>query len=431
MSRQKFPAYFSSSGWNEMLHPRRPGAPFAGTIRAPYVVIGAGFTGVAIARRLAELDPQARILLIEAGSVGEGPSGRNSGFTRRIDAPEGADPASLAQGEALGRYSAEGFDTLRRLVEEHAIDCHLSRCGTHRAAATARGAQALRAHAKVLDAAGVEYRMLDRAALAGRIGSAYYGIGLYTPDAWQVQPAALIRGLVDTLPSNVTLYENSPVRRLAREENGWRLILDAGEVTAGKLFLATNAFVKSFGFERARVVKIFTYAGVTEALPEAERPALGSLSEWGVLPMHRLGSTLRRIGPDRVMVRSLYAYEADLPEERVRAELTSRLHRRWPELAHRGFEYLWGGSTALTMNGSPVWGEKAPGLYLSAGCNGAGISKGTVLGTHLAELALGHGDHRGLIAAYGVANLVAPEPFRTIGFHAVSAIERRRAGLES
>jgi len=34
-------------------------------------------------------------------------------------------------------------------------------------------------------------------------------------------------------------------------------------------------------------------------------------------------------------------------------------------------------------------------------------------------------------AAFGTANWVAPEPLRTIGFRVISAIERRKAGLEA
>ncbi len=83
------------------------------------------------------------------------------------------------------------------------------------------------------------------------------------------------------------------------------------------------------------------------------------------------------------------------------------------------------------MNGSPFWGKVDDGLYASAGCNGSGIVKGTVLGKRLAEHILGHDVERELLAAYGTANWIAPEPLRRLGFTVVSAVERYRAGLES
>src|SRR5436309_9871842 len=44
-------------GWLAPLPPPPPARPLAGSERADYAVIGAGFTGLAIARRLAESRP--------------------------------------------------------------------------------------------------------------------------------------------------------------------------------------------------------------------------------------------------------------------------------------------------------------------------------------------------------------------------------------
>jgi glycine/D-amino acid oxidase-like deaminating enzyme len=130
------------------------------------------------------------------------------------------------------------------------------------------------------------------------------------------------------------------------------------------------------------------------------------------------------------MVRSLYSYEREMRPEEVRETLTSCFHRRYPALSHIRLEYVWGGTTALTMNGSPAWGRLDDKLYASAGCNGSGIAKGTVLGRRLAELVVRGDDQKALRTAYGEANWIAPEPFRSIGFGVISAMERRKAGAE-
>ena len=114
----------------------------------------------------------------------------------------------------------------------------------------------------------------------------------------------------------------------------------------------------------------------------------------------------------------------------MRAALTDRFHRRYPHLRHVRLEHVWGGTTGLTMNGAPRWGRIAPGLYGSAGCNGAGVVKGTTLGKRLAETIVTGDPQEELQATYGTASWIAPEPFRTIGFRVVSAIERRKAGAE-
>ena len=100
-------------------------------------------------------------------------------------------------------------------------------------------------------------------------------------------------------------------------------------------------------------------------------------------------------------------------------------------LSHVPFEFVWGGTTAFTMNGAPAFGQVDEGVYASGGCNGAGITKGTVLGRGLAEIIKGGADPAALKALTGEASFIAPEPFRTVGFEVISRIERRKAGLES
>ncbi len=425
----QFPDYGDRCGWNALLPPRAASAPAAGEIDVKYAVIGAGYTGLAAARRLAELDPDAEIVVLEATTVGEGASARNSGFASPRDLPPSLSAEDMRQTEALNRFGEEGYDWLTGLMERHGIDCGLHVSGRIKGAATEAGEQVVRAMWRAVRQLGAPHEFLDREAMRARIGTDYYRCGLFTEEGGLLQPAALIRGLADALPASVHLHENSPVDTLQR--NGrWRLTTPQARITADVVVMATNSAVKHFGYLRDRVVTIYTYAALTEAMAPADAAQLGGMASWGLLPAHRLGATLRRVGEDRLMVRSLYSYERGLPDAQVRETLTSCFHRRYPALAHVRLEHVWGGVTALTMNGAPFWGPIDEGLYAFAGCNGAGIVKGTVLGKRLAELIAGQGDQSDVAAAYGSASRVAPEPFRTIGFHFVSAVQRRKAGLE-
>ena len=80
-----FPVNDNTNGWSRILAPRSPQPALSGNHRVNWVVIGAGYVGLAAARRLAENRPQDSILLLESGEVGENASGRNSGFA--IDLP--------------------------------------------------------------------------------------------------------------------------------------------------------------------------------------------------------------------------------------------------------------------------------------------------------------------------------------------------------
>ena len=79
------PANPGISGWRGILPPRKSHKQLDENQNADYLVIGAGFAGLSAARRLNQLQPDAKIVVLEACEVSEGPAGRNSGFM--IDLP--------------------------------------------------------------------------------------------------------------------------------------------------------------------------------------------------------------------------------------------------------------------------------------------------------------------------------------------------------
>ena len=430
MNRLTYPQYTNRCGWNALLPPREPKPPLTGNRKVDFAVIGAGYTGLAVARRLAELQPDASIAGLETDIVGEGSSVRNSGFTSKFVLPRNSSLKTAESDRIQSKFFAEAFDWMMSAIEAKGVDCDLHRAGIIRAAATERGEAVVRSVIEVAEKNNISHAVLTREMIAERIGSRYYRFGMEIDDGYLLQPAALIRGLADALPENVTLYERTPALKLSRA-NGWEIQTPEGMIRAGRIALATNGYIRRFGYLKSRMATIFTYAALTEAMSPANAAQLGAKQTWGLLPSHRLGTTLRRVGENRLLVRSLYALEHEIPQREAVAELRKRFTRRWPSLSHVQFEYVWGGTTAFTMNGAPWWGRIDENAFASGGCNGSGITKGTMLGKALAEVMVGANDHRELRAIMGSASWIAPDPFRTIGFHIISAIERRRAGLES
>jgi glycine/D-amino acid oxidase-like deaminating enzyme len=91
------------AGWNALLPPPPPAQVLDGDIAADWLVIGGGFAGLAAARRLTQLAPGSRIVLLEARRIAEGPAGRNSGVM--VDLPH--DLASDDYGGALDHDLAQ------------------------------------------------------------------------------------------------------------------------------------------------------------------------------------------------------------------------------------------------------------------------------------------------------------------------------------
>ena len=425
----RLPAYRSTCGWNAILPPREPRTAPPPGATFDSVVIGAGYTGLAAARRLAELRPEEAVLVLDAGTVGENPSGRNAGFI--VSVPHNL-PGAAATGGRPAQFDAyaAGMEHLEALVRGLGIDCGWNPADKLYAAATPGGEAALARIMASYRRWGVGFVTMDAAALRRRTGTGYYRSGFASGGNVYVQPAALVRGLADTLPANAWLMEENPV--LALEGDGpFRLRTARGTFRARRVLLANNGFAKSLGFLGSRLITIHTYAGLTPVLPAAELARLGEGGEWGVLPASRLGTTLRRTADGRVLVRSAYSYEREGSLETMGAML-SRLYRaRWPGLASHAFEHVWSGATALTRNGAAFLGALRPGLFAAAGCNGSGILKGSVNGRLLAELALDRrsAELEATLAMTG-PSWMPPEPLR--GLAALSAIRYQsfRAGAE-
>ena len=113
-----------ASGWYAALPEPGPANRLKGGQTADWVVVGAGVTGLAAARRLGELAPDARVLLLDEYRVGYGASGRNSGFL--IDTPHLTEHLSEEDNRRVSRLITAGLADLESHVREHGIDCEWS-----------------------------------------------------------------------------------------------------------------------------------------------------------------------------------------------------------------------------------------------------------------------------------------------------------------
>jgi glycine/D-amino acid oxidase-like deaminating enzyme len=419
---KSFPDYQLKSGWNALLPAREVQPALREKLVADVVIIGAGFTGLACARRWQELSPNARVVVIDASEIGEGNPGRNSGFLLDVALAEDAKPDNMQRMLECNRLTQEAMQSIVRDVQASGQAVDLERAGTYRAAASNAGVKSLENYKSFLEGAGLPYRQLDQDNLEKELGTRFFKSGLYSPDCYLAQPASVIRAIHQQLPGSVTVYENTPALKINKSGSNWVVNTPEGELTCSQLVLANNSFAKNLGINRSRLVGVYTYAGLTPRLPDAVLDTLGSNPNWGLLPAHRLGSTLRRTVDGRLLVRSLHSYEQESSGAKVRQQLQDRMWRRFPQLRGQDFEHVWGGAVGITYNGAPVWGKQAPGLYASTGCNGGGTVKGTMLGATLADLA--HGNKVPDIASlFGSASWMPPDPLRSIGFHLTAALE--------
>lgn len=431
-SSRTAPRYEARSGWNALLPERLRHDQLPKERRYDSLVVGAGYTGLGVARRMAELMPEKQTLVIDASEIGEGSSARNSGFlgvypySPRPNAYGGVDEDAARK----LRIVAAGLEWLRTLVQDCKIDCDWDEKSPRiNAAATQRGEGGLRSYRKSLERWNIQCFEHSPETIRDLLGTSYYRYGYETLPRALIQPSALIRGLADTLPTNVTLLEHTTVE--AVEGTGpFRVRTCRGEFVADKVFIANNAHATALGILTDRMIGVYTYAALTPELGHDELSRSGKAAAWGLLPATRMGTTMRKV-QGRFLIRSSASYEKESDPRKVRATLTRLLRRRFPDMRSYELEHVWGGLTAITSNGENYFGELKPGLYASVGCQGAGILRGSIHGKLLAEMA--SGSQSSLLTDRLMLTgpkWIPPEPLRGMGARARMTYETWRAGRE-
>lgn len=236
-----------------------------------------------------------------------------------------------------------------------------------------------------------------------------------------MNPAALTRGLADTLPANVTLFENSPVIGYARE-NGVRLTTTDGTVTAPRMIIAVNGFAEKFGYWKGRLLPFLAQASLTRPLTDAEEALLGNVKPRGLTSVNAFVSTTMRLTTDRrILIRYFLRY---CPSQRAGEESVAKareahlrvLRSRFPKLSELSIEYTWTGYVCLSRNNAPGFGKVDSNVWSAVCQNAVGVTKGTISGLLAADMACGVGNP--LIAdmeSLGQPSPLPPRPILDVG----------------
>lgn len=444
MNVTKLPDDTGLSGWHEVLPEPAAARILENNINADWLIIGAGFAGLAAAHRLHQLQAGDHIVLIDACRVGEGPAGRNSGFM--IDLPHDLssdDYSGAAQSDkdeiSLNR-SAINF--ARNMAQQYGLGRDIfNECGKVNVAATTRGAQHLQHYEKHLTALNEPCSKLNYSQMRDLTGSEYYQCGLFTPGAVLLQPAAYVRSVAENLSRVISLYENTPALSISKFKNIYTIKTPRGTITTGKIILAVNGHIESFGFFKHRLMHIILYASMTRDLTSSEQQSLKGEPAWNLIPADPMGTTLRRIngpvfGGNRIVIRNHATYNPTMQVASQQFQAIVKKHNksfadRFPTLKSVNMEYQWAGRLCLSRNNVPAFGKVEEGIFSAACQNGLGATKGTLSGMLAAEYAANSDSN--LLQNYLNLNRpsrLPPEPFMSIGAKSLLKIKQWKAGKE-
>ena len=423
--------------WVNDLNPRTNIQTLSSDLNCEWLIIGAGYTGLSAARKLGQLYPKQKILIVDAQLAGEGASSRNSGYLVDTTLNDG-----FTSNKELENYKKKaniyklGIEAVKRFIKEYQVDCDWNECGKYFASSKKEDQKILDNFSETLSKLGFEHNILFNKDLTKRLGTNFYNIALHTKGGILLHPGKLVRAMIDTLPENVNLYENSPLL-------DWKKINDLiycnfknGSIKTKKIIFATNGYLKSLGIKTNYNFPITLTASMTRSLTDSEFKSIGEPKEWGVLPVRPMGATIRFTKDRRILIRN--TAEVHNPFQMSKSELIKRqlkqkfgIKKRFPQLPDDIIQSTWSGVVSRTRNSSQIF-EKINDNIFVAGCyNGSGIGVGTLFGEQIAIKASNENSKEiKTIEERNKPTWLPPQPFLNIGVKTRLIYERFRARSE-
>ena len=402
-----------------------------------WLIIGAGYTGLSAARKLGQLYPNLKIILVDAQLAGEGASSRNSGYLVDTTLNDG-----FTSNKELENYKKKsdiydlGIKIVKKFINEHQVDCDWNECGKFFASSRVEDERILLNFSETLSQLGFEHNVLKSEDLSKRLGTNFYNIALHTKGGILLHPGKLVRSMIDVLPKNVTLYENSYLINWNKNKDFISCDFKNGKINAKKIIFATNGFLKSLGIKSNYNFPITLTASMTRSLSDDEFKFMGKPKEWGVLPVRPMGATIRMTKDRRILIRN--TAEVHNPFKMSKLNLEKRsikqkigIKKRFPQLPDDIIQSTWSGIVSRTRNSSQIF-EKIDENVFAAGCyNGSGIGVGTLFGEQIALKASNENTQEiETIEARNKPTWLPPQPFLNFGIKTRLFYERFRAKSE-
>ena len=318
--------------------------PASGPIEADVVVVGGGFAGLATALGLMERGARD-VLLLEAGSIGAGASGRNGGF---VFGGFSLDNAALVRqvgpesARALYRLTLDALQLIRSRIERHGIDCDAQFAGVLLADWFGDERPLRRLQQFMRRSFDVDWSWRTPEQLRSELLTQRYHAGLFEANGFHFHPLKYAQGLARVLQDGgVRLHEDSRVIALARDGEGWQLQCAGSSLRCRDLVLCCGGYIGKLYRPLSRaVLPIATYVMATE--PLGERLASAMRSRSAVYDTRFAFDYYRPLADNRLLWGGRISIRERSPDQ-VSRLLQADLLRVYPQLAGVRVSHAWSG----------------------------------------------------------------------------------------
>ncbi len=403
-------------------------------LNADLVVVGGGYCGLWSAALAKRRHPGARVVLLEAETIGWAASGRNGGFCA----------ASITHGEANGkaRWPTE-YDVLESLgrknldafeadLADWQVDAQFERTGAIDVAVEEHQIDWLR------ESPG----FMDQTEIRAEINSPIFLAGAWDGrDTAMVHPARLATGLARAATNlGVEVFTGSPVTSLepaSRRQASApiRVRTPRAVVSAKQVILATNVFPPLLRRNRMRIVPVYDYVLMTEPLSAEQLAAIGWTNRQGIGDLANQFHYFRLTADNRILYGG---YDAIYhPGRKVRPDyeerpdtyqkLANHFLVTFPQLEGITFTHRWAGAIDTCTQFCAFYGTAARNrIAYATGFTGLGVGATRFAAEVMLDLLAGEQTERTALEMVRRKPLpFPPEPFATVG------IELTRRSLDA
>lgn len=359
-------------------------------LRCDVAIIGGGITGLNAAMALS--GQGVSVCVLESSGLGFGASGRAGG---QVNLGLNLGPHDLIkkfgteQGERLIDLVIRTPDAVFKSIEENGLRCDPIQNGWIQGAITKPHLTMQEQLVKEYAKHGCQLDLLDKSAIAERVGTTRYAGGMHCPMAGSIQPLSYTRELATkSIEYGAKVFTDSKVTGIQASDvnnsNGWTLTTANGQIDSEQVLICTNGYTDNLinGLKQT-VVPVRSILMASEPLSDNLRATVLP-NQVTFVDKRRLILYFRYDRDGRLCVGD----HGPMRDEFCRADYTHlkrRLLEVFPQLSNTRWDYHWGGRIAATKDSLPFIHQIAPGLTAAMGYNGRGVGMGTMVGKALAE----------------------------------------------
>ena len=375
----------------------------SGNVQADVCIIGAGLAGLSTAWELVSRGQS--VVLLEAGRVAWGASGRNGGFVlqgwseglssieRRCGKPTAA---------ALFKLSLEGVDTVREMIIRYQLPGCAPTPGKLSVVRYEDGDNLQRTRDKMATDFDFHLDYLDRQAVRDKLKTDRYFQALRDNHGFHFHPLNYCLGLARLIErTGGKIHEHSPMVRVESRDGRHRVLTDQGAVDCGNVVYCCGGYGgPEFGKLRRAFLPIATYAVLTEHL--GARLADTVCTTDAVGDNRRASDYYRIVDGDRLLWGGRITTRNLQDEKRLGQLLTDDILDVYPQLRGIKIEKAWSGLMGYARHKMPHIGPLGKGLWACTSFGGHGMNTAPIGGRVIAEAICRETDRYRLFDAYGL-----------------------------